>query len=646
MRTFWKTAAYIAVILVLPFALSTEARAAAYVAKELPQGTILLNNNGTLVRRVESGEVNSDERSTTVTVSNGDTVLGTYTSPVGAIDYPASINDADTVVGSREFGTKSRAISYANGVVTDLHTKIATAFGFNPDASTSSAKAINNAGEIVGWISVQDPSGAYAFLYKNGVVTNLSAVAGVRITHAEDINNRGQITGNMGPTETRQAYVYSQGVVQPITFADEGNPTLDGYEINDAGQVAGPLAYTVPSSYPKVHAFFYEGGVVRDITNDAAYVTVPRSMNNTGTVVGYANYDNFGFAAFIYKDGVKTTLTGITDSSGGVRRITGAISINDHGVILADSGGVPVLLTPANAAAIDPAVFNFESGAQGFASVGEPIVTVATSAAQKFAGEKSLALQFTDDGFAAIRVLNPTVRPGDTIAFRIYIPADSKVEWIQPYALGGAADSWAWHGAWTPVEALQLGAWNTITIAIPNDAHPLHAIGLEVFSSDSAPGAIYLDSIDYGVTPDTAQYHFETGTQGWLNDGDPIVNVTTSAAKVFAGRRSLGIDLTGTGLARVAVENPTVQAGDTITFRVFIPEGAGIDWIQSFAIEGAEGNWAWHGNWQPIGALQAGVWNTITVNVPAGAHAIAALGIELSISQASAGTVYMDSVDF
>jgi hypothetical protein len=108
----------------------------------------------------------------------------------------------------------------------------------------------------------------------------------------------------------------------------------------------------------------------------------------------------------------------------------------------------------------------------------------------------------------------------------------------------------------------------------------------------------------------------------------------------------LAIHVTGTGLARVAVENPSVQPGDTITFRVFIPEGAGIDWIQPFAIEGAAGSWAWHGNWQPVGALQAGAWNTITVGVPAGAHAIAALGIELSISQASAGTVYVDSVDF
>jgi len=644
MRTFWKAVAYMAFIAVLPFVGTTSASAQTYIATELPLGTILRNNNGALVRQTSTSGPAPEDFASTVTVTSAGRISATYNSPAGTTDHIKAINDSEALVGYRSaIQGNSHALLLANGVATDLHAAIANVLGFDSASSSSFAYDINNSGAVVGYII---GAGVKAFQYKNGVVTDLGAVAAVPISVASSINNFGQIVAQN--SDANKTLIYSNDVVQASAYSDPiyGALRINPVAINDAGQVMGAIEYPTtnpaPHAIPQIHLFLYEGGVFKDVSGRFEPTFFPASMNNTGAVVGGG-----GSRAALYKDGLRVDLTNETDAASRQnRQIINALSINDDGVILADAAGMIVQLTPVSMPQLDPSVFNFESGAQGFESAGQPIVTVATSTTQKFAGEKSLALQFTGEGFAAVRVLNPTVRPGDTITFRIYLPVDSNVEWVQPYALGGAADSWAWHGAWTPVQALQLGEWNTITISIPNDAHPLHAIGLEAFSSNAVPGTIYVDGIDYGVTPDTAQYHFETGTQGWFNSGDPIVNVATSSARVFTGRKSLGIDVTGTGLARVAVENPSVQPGDTIAFRVFIPEGAGIDWIQPFAIEGAAGNWAWHGNWRAIGALQAGAWNTITVDIPAEAHALVALGIELSISQASAGTVYVDSVGF
>src|SRR4029077_1564606 len=96
--------------------------------------------------------------------------------------------------------------------------------------------------------------------------------------------------------------------------------------------------------------------------------------------------------------------------------------------------------------------------------------------------------------------------------------------------------------------------------------------------------------------------------------------------------------------ASIRVLAPPVHASQTVTFHVFIPADAHLDWIQPFVQEGEAGGWNWHGNWQPLRALQLGQWNTLTVDVPADAQAIQAIGVEFFSSVASSDTVYVDSV--
>jgi hypothetical protein len=151
------------------------------------------------------------------------------------------------------------------------------------------------------------------------------------------------------------------------------------------------------------------------------------------------------------------------------------------------------------------------------------------------------------------------------------------------------------------------------------------------------------------IPSDPSKYGFETGAQGWASTGSGIASVASSTAEAFEGTHALAVNVATTGAASpiVAVPSPATPAGATVTFHVFVPSGSGLSSVQPFVLQGASGNWTWTGNWQAIGSLKAGAWNTLTVTVPSNAATpLNELGVELSTSGAWTGTVYVDSVDW
>ena len=101
----------------------------------------------------------------------------------------------------------------------------------------------------------------------------------------------------------------------------------------------------------------------------------------------------------------------------------------------------------------------------------------------------------------------------------------------------------------------------------------------------------------------------------------------------------------GDGYAKLA--NPTVPAGATLTFHVWIPVGSTLSAVQPYVLQGAAGGWAWTGTWRSASSLQAGGWNTLTVAVPSNASALAEVGVLFSLSGASGGAAaYVDSVSY
>lgn len=155
-----------------------------------------INSNNRVVGRADVSWVNNGYAGYHAFLYSGGTMTDIHASPVNQIFNTASdINDSDTIVGDHwgtittPTGTTStprQAFVYSNGVLTDL--------GTLPGATDSIARAINNSGDIVG------VSQGRGFLYTNGAMTDLNTLlpanSGWLINDAFDINDYGMIVGN------------------------------------------------------------------------------------------------------------------------------------------------------------------------------------------------------------------------------------------------------------------------------------------------------------------------------------------------------------------------------------------------------------------------------------------------------------------
>jgi hypothetical protein len=177
----------------------------------------------------------------------------------------------------------------------------------------------------------------------------------------------------------------------------------------------------------------------------------------------------------------------------------------------------------------------------------------------------------------------------------------------------------------------------------------LYTVRVGVFGANWTPNYYWnANAATINVSaPTTAQYTFETSTQGWATTGGIINSVARSSVQKFEGAHSLLANFNGkkAGTARVYVRTPAAPAGSTVTFHVWIPAGSKVASVQPYVQQGASGNWTWTGNWQPIGSLTAGAWNTIQVTVPSNAVTpLYEMGIEFVTSAGWKGACYVDSI--
>jgi probable HAF family extracellular repeat protein len=392
-----------------------------------------------------------------------------------------------------------RAFVYRNGEFIDLSAlpPLNTAHG-------SEATAINNQGEVAGhWT---DANGTHAFLYRNGTIVTLGSLSAPDDTTSKTINNSGQVAGNSrvaGGNRFPHTFLYDQGKFSDIGIL-AGWEWTETVDMNDSGTIVGGLR----RGNHENACFIYANGVMKDmgVVGSAGSTSCRVSqINNQGVVVGDSSETPRpphleSRTAALYENGKMVNLNSlISPTDALVRnnvRLKNAIAINDRGEIIATNGsGTYYLLTPVQAS-IDTADYNFESGTQGWASTAEPIINVSTSTERAQAGLSSLAVQILNSGFASVAVPNPQASPGQTVEFHVYLPAGANIDWIQPFALENESGGWRWNGAWRPVSALQLGAWNTLTVTLPNDAAPLASIGVELFMSQPYSGTVHIDAVD------------------------------------------------------------------------------------------------------------------------------------------------------
>jgi probable HAF family extracellular repeat protein len=211
--------------------------------------------------------------------------LGGVTS-YGFNGVATSINIVGNAVGYSYIDSVTRhAFLYSNNGINDIGS-----FG-----GYSAAMAINDVGVIVGFASDQSNGVAHAFVYTDGVMTDIHPATE---SYALDVNNLGQVVGQFLTADQSafHAFLYSHGNFTDLGLAGSGETVASG--INDWGQIVGSTSIA-----DQQHAFIYEDGNIIDLNGlvpqDSGWeLSQALQVNNLGQIVG-SGLVNANFHAFL-----------------------------------------------------------------------------------------------------------------------------------------------------------------------------------------------------------------------------------------------------------------------------------------------------------------------------------------------------------
>jgi probable HAF family extracellular repeat protein len=108
----------------------------------------------------------------------------------------------------------------------------------------SQAIGVNDSGQVVGWSMLAGNSLYHAFLYQNGVMSDIGTFGAGNSSAANAVNNNGDVVGYVynGSTGYQRAFLYSGGVMQDLNGllpANSGWTLIEAHDINDNGQIVG-----------------------------------------------------------------------------------------------------------------------------------------------------------------------------------------------------------------------------------------------------------------------------------------------------------------------------------------------------------------------------------------------------------------------
>lgn len=239
-----------------------------------------------------------------VTTAAATTVNGTTYTPAGLVD----INDAGTVLG--DYYSQCSGSTCTGG-----------SFLLNPSGPPTfisgqlldDPSAVNNQDQVAG-----ESTGGHAALWQNG---NVLVEDPTDESWAYDLNDEGVVVGS-GP---RDAYLWQNGVGTDLGNLPNGCGGT-AYGINNAGQIVGTAMQL--DSWGKCDygsAFLWQNGVMTSLGGSIAY-----AINDSGEIVGSS-----GSGAALWQNGVMTDLNSVLPTNSGWGLIL-ARDINDNGQIVGE----------------------------------------------------------------------------------------------------------------------------------------------------------------------------------------------------------------------------------------------------------------------------------------------------------------------
>lgn len=183
-------------------------------------------------------------------------------------------------------------------------TNLSSSYDLGLSTGASEITGVNDSGEACGYLW-QNPNGpAFAFYYKNGIIT---PIPGASDGSPYAINANGQITGYApNPSGSdNDAYIFGKTGLQWLPDSADGGVPYAGVAINDSGHVTGSITTYDPVAGNGYGIFLYRSGVTQEIMPNATAT----GINDRDEVVGYDIDPTTGCdRAFLYQHGDVTYL--------------------------------------------------------------------------------------------------------------------------------------------------------------------------------------------------------------------------------------------------------------------------------------------------------------------------------------------------
>jgi probable HAF family extracellular repeat protein len=197
--------------------------------------------------------INDSNEVTGFSGSNGDAILIKNGKQVdlGSLSGNGStandINNHGEIVGSSQLSAStttntSRAFIYLHGKMTELGTL---------GGSWSQAESVNNKGEVVGESETNGDAAQDPFLYEHGKMIDLGSLGG-NLGFGHAVNDSGVVVGTSWTASgAEHAFIYKNGVMTDLNSlipANSGYTLVRGVAINDKGQIVCQAAMSGSNS--------------------------------------------------------------------------------------------------------------------------------------------------------------------------------------------------------------------------------------------------------------------------------------------------------------------------------------------------------------------------------------------------------------